>query len=468
MARKTYAEIVEDMIGAVQSSSSSVDTKEGTFTRDVVIEPPALELDTLHEEIERVEKSQNPQTADDEGILKLAANLGLERGRPQKAIGRVFFYRSTAPTSDVTIPAGTRIGTASSAEQPSLWYATLATVTMYASLASSYYNASRSRYEIPASIQADTGGVEYNVALRTITVMQGTISGIDGVMNEEVMDGGEDEETITSLRDRIVTRISGNNVGTRDGFSALVETNESVSGVKVVGAGDPEMTRTTAGGVDIFVRGLVPASVSDTWLYSPTNPHTMTYQPVVISASGSIVGSESGVLEYGIHWDWLKGSGSFAGSIYGNDGIDWIQAPQTGEQLTASYLYNSLIPTLQTLTDRDDNKPVCADVMVKWATEVPINVTVVISLLSGFDASTVSADVSSVLSTALSAYALGEDVQQSDLVALVHAVAGVDDVRLPLSVFETAGGSISQDSDGNIPISSTSYASAGTIGVTVS
>lgn len=467
MARRAYSDVAGDLTSAVQSTSPSVDTKQGTFARDVIIDPPALEFDSLYAETERVGQAQSPETADDQGLLMLASNLGLERGRTQKATGRVFFYRSTAPGEDITIPAGTRVGTQSTTDQSALWFTTLATVTMSASLASGYYNATRSRYEIPASVVAVGGGTDYNVAIATVISIQTAITGIDGVTNEEDMDGGEEQETFDSLQERIVARIAGNNVGTKDGLSTLVETNAYVSGVKVVGPGEAEMTRTSAGGVDIYVRGLSQAAVRDVYVYSAALPHSMDYQPVVTTASGSITGSESGILEYGTDWIWAKASGSYGGSYLAADSIEWVTSPVEGEQLTVGYLYNKLIWELQVLVDREDNKLVCADVLVKWATQVAINVGMSISILPGFDSTTVSGEVSSAISTALSAYALGADVQQSDLIAIAHAVAGVDDVRVPLDTFETADDSIAQDTAGNLPIPSTSYAVVGTIGITV-
>ena len=110
-----------------------------------------------------------------------------------------------------------------------------------------------------------------------------------------------------------------------------------------------------------------------------------------------------------------------------------------------------------------------ADLLVKSAKPRQIDIGGSIRLLSGYVASSVVTDVTTALSEFLNGYAIGEEVQQSDILSTITNITGVDDVTVPLGTFEenSTTGNLEQDSSGNIIIPADSYAIVGDITITV-
>jgi uncharacterized phage protein gp47/JayE len=119
--------------------------------------------------------------------------------------------------------------------------------------------------------------------------------------------------------------------------------------------------------------------------------------------------------------------------------------------------------------DDDSRKVLGADLLVKAAIPRQIDISCTIRVLSGYNQSDIISAVGVALSAALDAYTIGEEVQQSDILAVIANTTGVDDVTVPLDIFEENSntGTLTQDSSGNIEMPANSYATSGTITVTV-
>jgi len=219
------------------------------------------------------------------------------------------------------------------------------------------------------------------------------------------------------------------------------------------------------------VRGGISAQAIDEFIYNDgSSYHTFSYQPIHLfttSGSFSAVGSISGNLVDGVDYTVVKDGGFYGGSVRGSDRFYFLPTLTDGETITITYTYNSLIPTLQAAVDGDSAKIVGADVLIKEAKILLIDVTATIELFAGYDITEVATNVETAIANALSDYLIEQEVQQSDIIAVIAAVEGVDDVLVPLTKFEESEGDITQDSDGNLVIPWDSYATSGTITVIV-
>ncbi|ADB58527.1 baseplate J/gp47 family protein [Archaeoglobus profundus] len=148
----------------------------------------------------------------------LAALVGYKRIEARKATGTVTFSRSTPTTSDIIIPAGTRVATS----DESVIFKTTEAVVLKAGDTS-----------VDAPIEAVEPGSAGNVATNTITKIIDPISGIESVTNPEPTSGGRDAETDEEFRYRIKATIQSLGRATLDAIVARVKSVEGVKSVKI-------------------------------------------------------------------------------------------------------------------------------------------------------------------------------------------------------------------------------------------
>lgn len=105
-------------------------------------------------------------------------------------------------------------------------------------------------------------------------------------------------------------------------------------------------------------------------------------------------------------------------------------APKTNERITIRYNYDKLMSDATLAVE--EVRPINADVLVKAATPVQVDVTMVIVVSNEFknSAKIVEQNVKDALTSALNATALGTTVDQSDLIATAYTVTGVDRARI--------------------------------------
>ncbi len=129
-------------------------------------------------------------------------------------------------------------------------------------------------------------------------------------------------------------------------------------------------------------------------------------------------------------------TGSRYSAIY-----DYI-APKTNERITIDYNYNQLI-TSATL-DVENTRPINADVLVKEAQAIKVDITLNIVVTSDFinNTSTVQQNVQDAVTAALNATSLGTIIDSSDLINVAYSVNGVDRVRILFFNKSDIGGSV--------------------------
>lgn len=490
MARKTFTEIVSDMRDYIRFKDPDIDTEEGSVVRDVVIEGPASEIEGIYAENENVSFLHSflyydYMTTDE--LDQLAYNYGVTRNPAIESTGTVLFRRNNPLTADIVIPQGTVVATQQTTTNDAINFVTTEEKTMLLALASSYYNATTGYYEIEVSIQAEDAGTDGNVSASSIVVIQSPIPGIDSVINEVATTGGTDQESNESLANRSLLALTGNNVGTESGYLSTVLSNQYVRDALLVGPGDPLMTRDAGlgGKVDIYVSvDLTNANTFTTHTESYTytdqsggsgatdvlNDVILEKQPV--RAITSVTGSVSGTFTPGIDYELqiTDTDNVYYGSTQALDKMHWLlDSPVAGETITIVFTYYSIMETLDALIEA--NRPVTADVLVKLAIEISINVTATVyadSTITSSGEETFRNNVISALDTYLTSNTLARVIQQSDLVNEMYGVEGVDRVVLPFTALNAPSKSgYATGVHDEIPLSEKEYGTAETISITV-
>lgn len=120
---------------------------------------------------------------------------------------------------------------------------------------------------------------------------------------------------------------------------------------------------------------------------------------------------------------------------------DYI-APKANERITIDYNYNQLIT--DTTLAVEDTRPINADVLVKEAQSINVDITMNIVVTTEFinNTSTVQQNVQDAVTSALNATQLGTTVDSSDLVNSAYSVDGVDRVRVLFFNKSDIGGSV--------------------------
>jgi len=111
----------------------------------------------------------------------------------------------------------------------------------------------------------------------------------------------------------------------------------------------------------------------------------------------------------------------------------WIgTTPDPGSDVTITYTYNKLVVDLQAEYDDDSNHIIASDILVRSAVEIFTDISLQITVYSGVDKTTVSANCVSALSSFVSNLLLGESLNMSDIVGIVENISGVNKVVIPL------------------------------------
>lgn len=117
-------------------------------------------------------------------------------------------------------------------------------------------------------------------------------------------------------------------------------------------------------------------------------------------------------------------------------------APQPNERITITYNYDRIIT--DTTLAIENTRPITADVLVKAATAVLVDVTMNIVVTPEFvnSSTIVKQNVQDALSSALEAQALGTTIDASDLIQVAYTVTGVDRARVMFFNKADSGGSV--------------------------
>lgn len=136
-------------------------------------------------------------------------------------------------------------------------------------------------------------------------------------------------------------------------------------------------------------------------------------------------------------------------------------APKENERITINYEFNKLI--VDATTAIEEKRPITADVLVKAATKIELDVTAVIIVDSAYKdkQSTVKQDVADNITSTLTASSLGTTLDSSDIINNAYNVEGLDRIRITrFNRTNVSGTKLS------ITAEKSEYLSAGTVTVT--
>lgn len=463
---KTFNNIVNSIKSYIKNINPYIDTSEGTILNDILINAPSQEIAKLYNEIDITSKSQVLSTASDSALDGLGENLGLVRKSARQAKGHITFFTFNTPTIDITIPAGTVVSTVPTSNNVSQRFITLSTVTLYKALSSFYLNTSTNAYEISVPIVAVNPGSDGNVGAQSITSFITPITGIDGLYNKEPTNGGSDIEDVEVWRARISKKWKGNNIGTINGLlSEVLSFSDDIVDAIVVGGND--VVRKDAGAVDVYIKGVRTTNYQEIFTMYDFyyGDLVFTKQPIISTAPISLILSNSGIINSS-DYNIVKDTNEYGGSVRGQDKIIWkISPPSSSGSITANYSYNSLVSDLQNYLWRDDKIVQNVDVLVKWATEILINITITIKVFPGYDENIVISNIQTEIVAYLDSLNIGQELQQADVARIILNISGVDDLVLPFNIFESDDGTITPNAFGNLEIPFNKYVVANIINV---
>lgn len=275
---KTLTEVVRDIIDNIHDALPEADTREGTFIRDVFVDPISDEISTMYLDMRMLKLSQSVLTAVGDDLDYLAANYFVERKMATKATGTVRFYIDNSTQQAVSIddleeyyeiPVGTVVSTTGSYTQDAVEFLTTTGLYYTAQEIKSLSIDQETGYRyIETSCEAYVAGETGNISAGEINILSSSIPGIAFVSNPYAFSGGTNAEDDAALANRVQLAITGCNIGTKDGYLRYILNQPYVIAAKIVGAGDSIMFRDggyvdddnvyhygIGGCVDIYVRG---------------------------------------------------------------------------------------------------------------------------------------------------------------------------------------------------------------------
>lgn len=259
MDQKSFNEIVYSIINNIHDKLPYADTKEGTFVRDVFINPAANEIANMYGDLKLLELSQSVLTAVGNDLDKLASNYFVTRKSATKSYGvlRFFIDEKNFPES-ITIPYNSIITSLSTNQNPAVKVQTTESVMIDKNTLDNLPVAINGYKYIDVDASSIESGEFTNVDAEQLIIIEScNTQNIYGVTNPFAFSGGTDKESDTSLVLRIKLAISGANIGTKNGYLGYVLKQDGVIDAKIVGAGDKMMVRDDGygGKVDIYIRG---------------------------------------------------------------------------------------------------------------------------------------------------------------------------------------------------------------------
>lgn len=479
MAIRSLQTIINDAIAYLTLKKPGIATFSGTVTRDVVIEAPAQEFDKVYQELSHTQQLQSLNYADNMSTDELDAfanNYALTRLTGTTSQGTVTFQirNYNSGSSLISIPTGSVLATQGSDQVAQVTFLTSQAITFLPSLAPAYFNPITGLYEQTATIAAQIVGSASNVAAGTVTQLLTSVPGIDSLINTVATTGGTDTETNSAFADRIRIKLSGNSIGTPNGILSLVETNANVRDAVTVTPNDIEMIRNEFGGsVDVYILGEILDTTSEVRLYQTAGDQEfiLQHQPAkTISSITGIVSAAPYTFIQGVDYDYVldttilfNGSTQLENKVVFNIGGS---NPDNNSNIIITYVYNSLVESLQTILDTDNQHIITADILVKESKEAVIDIIADVSLFSGFTPSTEVANIQTALSTYIDGLGLGQSINRSDVVSIIEGVGSVDQVDLNTLTLSKNGTPIAL-TDQRIQIFKTEYARSNTININV-
>jgi phage-related baseplate assembly protein len=289
---RSREDIVLAFLETLRTTQPLLDTKPGTVSRDLFIDAQAEQLELLYNTIFDVSRSQSLEGSTASRLDREGSNYGLTRNPATVASGTALLTLSEfIGDTDINIPEGSIIST-----RGGISFRIIGTNTISRNdrnLLASVASLNRAAldavgisdiFAFEVQIEAISPGTLGNVA--AFLINRHSIPNISRVVNVLPTLGGTDSESDADFRNRIKLSISGNNVGTENGFLNTVLVVPGVLDAFVAGPGNPLQVRDETivflddsgqlqiqqeglgGAVDIFVLGSDNVEKSESFVYN--------------------------------------------------------------------------------------------------------------------------------------------------------------------------------------------------------
>jgi uncharacterized phage protein gp47/JayE len=221
---KVFEDILSDTAAAIQSSTNAlIDFSIGSILRAIAESNATLVL-WIQGLILQLLTTIRAATCTGSDLDSWCADYSFTRLPALTASGLATFARFT-PTNSAFIPVGTIIQTAD---------ATAKQFSVIADTTNAYYSAALGGFTIPAgtgSIQctvvALVAGAAGNILLGQLSVLTGSIPGVDTVTNPNAFINGVDAEMDNAMRTRFVTYIGNLAKATKNAISNAISSVQS-------------------------------------------------------------------------------------------------------------------------------------------------------------------------------------------------------------------------------------------------
>ena len=494
---KSLTAIQQAVEKVISDNDPTIDLTTGTAVKDVVVDAPSTQmralavltdfvgsigslddllfilsdeayLDDLQESLPELTEQQIKALIS--GYIDgLAANSGITRVAAVQAQYTQRFWRvDNNGGSPVTVPVGTQVQNLDGSIKAEVKISTPQIPAI---------DTSRGLYFVSETVVAITTGGSGNTALESLSRFVAAIPSVaTSTGNTALLVEGRDEENDADLAQRIKDSFKGRNLNTITGYKTLMKADPlAFTDARVVGPGDALMTRLATGGIDIYAIGGEPATDSETQVYSSVKTfYLLSFQPALTIQS--VVGSISGTIAPSAY-QLSEDTGTFADSAKARNQLEVLTASafSNGETLTITYTYDALVLAAQNQIESDDNNVPDADVLVKAATQVPINLDLEVVLSGSVDEATVQSNIQADFAvflaggttsrgTILASFGIGENIDKSDLLSVLTAVDGVDRIDLDTFLVSTVrGGTPTVETTDPVVIADNEYARAGTV-----
>lgn len=427
--KKTAADYAAELEAAILVRNADYDTKVGPIP-DLYIQPTANVLELQNDRVRQVQQLLslvNDDSFTDEDLDEFVYNESIVRLQGSRATATLVFSRSTVPTSNVIVKANFPVATlADESSGSAITFLTTEEVTMLAASAASYFNSTTQRYELLVPARAITGSAEGNVGPNRIVRPLRPLNGFDSVFNRSAAIGGADKETNDSLIRRYFLALLGSSPTVVYGIQKLLrDKHPEVLDSNVVYGNNPLNVRaaTDAGAVDVYIIGNAPTSTTETVIFPGANqPIKLTKQPVLsITSAGAYVSGTDYVLS--------KDTSNLANSVRSIDGISWTttgSTPLIGAPVVVTYTYDALPLQLQNAFLATDRDTPGRDILFKTATQINVGITANVRIRSGFNVTATVNAVTDAIVNFINSLELSDDLELSDLQAVVRSFSGVD------------------------------------------
>jgi len=216
----------------------------------------------------QLSRPEDVQFVIDQSFDQLAARNGDKRLSGKKARGIETFFTRTTPTRTFTINLGTQVASGSTI------FLTAQDAQIPVENAASFFDPTTGLYSIDVVIEAQTAGTIGNVSRGQINTLVSNVPGLS-VTNQNRTFGGENTETNLQLATRSRGSLSSVDTGTQQGIRQDAADQPGVEEAVVVEAGNPLMQRDfdptnsvhVGGKADVWIRGAVEATVTDTFAF---------------------------------------------------------------------------------------------------------------------------------------------------------------------------------------------------------